>query len=413
MRMIPRTLALVAFACAFAAGTGAAAQSVADKEKPAGPAAEARGESGKTIAPSVAIEIVSLNAARGRARLCIRTVDRGGGMGKVALLVDGEEVASAPSGAPIAETGEECPPGATFDLDVIPGLTRLEATAFAGDNVTRSAPVRDSIRIRTPTDTTTLHILTIGINEYGRNGPGRLAYARDDARAFADSLRRQSQRLFARVRVDSLYDGAATKDSILSRILQLSDSVRPTDTFVFFFAGHGTVADVKGVDMFFLLPVDVTGELTGPRLFLGNGLRAGELHESINLIRASSKLLVFDACNTAALGQYFAEKENLPTLNSLRPTENVGILAAAGPSSPAKESATLRQGFFTAALLYNRPKPGERPRIQDVGLFITQTTNAWNQLSKENPAMESQVPWMRAPVAGDFQLVVKSLVPQG
>ena len=411
--MTPRALALAALSCALAAGTEAAAQSVTNKDKPAGPAAEARAEPKKTIGPAVRIEIVSLNAARGRAKVCVRTEDRGGGMGKVALLVDGEQAASSPPETAIAETGEECPSAATFDIDVIPGLTQLEATAFADDNVTRSAPVRDSIRIRTSTDTTTLHILTVGINEYGRNGPGRLAYARDDARAFADSLQRQSRRLFARVRVHSLYDGAATKDSILSKILQLADSVRPTDTFIFFYAGHGTVAEVKGVNMFLLLPVDVTGELTGPRLFLGNGLRAGELHESINLIRASSKLLVFDACNTAALGQYFAEKENLPTLNSLRPTDNVGILAAAGPSSPAKESATLRQGFFTAALLYNRPKPGERPRIQDVAQFITQTMNAWNQLSKTNPAMENQLPWMRAPVAGDFQLIVKPLVPQG
>lgn len=401
----------MALSCALAADEVAA--QATDKDKPVGPATEARAEPGKAIAPSVSIEIVKLDGNAGKAEVCIRTVDRGGGMGKVVLFVDGQEVPSAPPTTVVVETGNECPPVATFNFDVIPGLTVLEATGFAGDNVTRSLPVRDSLRIRTPTDTTTLHILTIGIEEYRRGGPERLSYALRDARAFADSLQRQSKRLFRRVRVDSLYNSAATKDSILSKILQLADSVRPEDTFVFFYAGHGTVAEVKGINMFFLLPVDVTGELTGPRLFLGNGLRAGELHESINLISASSKLLVFDACNTAALGQFFAEKQNLPTLNSLRPTENVGILAAAGPSSPAKESSALGHGFFTAALIYNRPKPGERPRIHNVRQFVTQTFNAWDQLKKEHPAMASQAPWMREPQQGDFQLVVKHLVPQG
>lgn len=411
--MTLRTFALAAAACAFAAVSEATAQAATEKDKPATPPAQARAEPGKAISPAVRIEIISLDSVAGRAEVCIRTEDRGGGVGKVTLRVDEFEVPAQPPTTAVAETGDECAPTATFNVDVIPGLTKLEATAFASDNVTRSAPVRDTIRIRTETDTTTLHILTIGIEEYRRGGPERLNYARDDARAFADSLKRQSERLFRRVRVDSLYDAAATKDSILSRILQLADSVRPTDTFVFFYAGHGTVAEVKGVDMFFLLPVDVTGELTGPRLFLGNGLRAGELHESINLIRASSKLLVFDACNTAALGQYFALKENLPTLNSLRPAQNVGILAAAGPSDVAKESSVLGQGFFTAALLYNRPKPGERPRIQNVDLFITQTHNAWDQLKKQHPAMRSQAPWMRPPNEGDFPFIAKPLVPQG
>lgn len=410
--MTPRALALAALLCTWLLPTQTAAQSVSGDAKDSGAAPEAKADPGKAAASAASMEIVRINPTR--VRVCVRTEDRGGGVGKVALTANGYAVEPAPADAVVAETGAECPPASTFEFELLPGKNPLEASVFARDGVTKSVPVRDTVRRRTPTDTTTLWILTVGINEYRAGGPARLAYASNDARAFADSLSKQSERLFARIHIDSLYDSVATKDSILSTILQLADSVRSTDTFVFFYAGHGTVATVKGVDMFFLLPVDVTGELSGPRLFLGNGIRASELHESIGLLSASaSKLMIFDACNTGALADYFNERDNQIVLHSLRPSTDVGILAATTNSQVANASAKEAHGLFTSALLYNRPEPGDRPRTHTVQQFITQTANAWNLLRQKHPGVtDEQNPVMRPPNAGDFTLLVKPAVPQ-
>ncbi len=405
MRSIPRTLALVAIWCAAIAGD-AIAQDATDKDKIPAPGTAAK--PGKASAPGVRILFVETRkTTRGEtAEVCVAAEDRGGGIGKVELAVDGAKL-PARTRTVVEETGAECPANSwVFETDLIPGPNNFEAIAYTAGG-TPSEPARETVQGTSPLAGSTLHILTIGINTYRNNAPA-LTFARNDARAFADSLRRQASPLFARVRVDSLYDDAATKDAIESKFLMLADSVGENDTFVFFYAGHGALAKrgQSQEDSFFLTSVDVT-DLRDWKLLARQGIHAGELLIWLSGIASSSKLLVLDACNSGSMGTFLAGKDAIGDrlLETLGRNAAAGILAATQPSGAASEPALLGRGLFTAALLQHEASPGDRPAVQKIHDLADAARGALQALSKQYGVVE-QEPWMRTP-ARDFPLIVR------
>lgn len=410
MRITPRALALVALSCAWFAGGRASAQAATDKDKIPAPATEAKAmaEPGKASAPGVRILFVETRkTTRGEtAEICVAAEDRGSGIGKVELVVDGAKL-PARTRTVVEETGAECPANSwVFETDLIPGPNNFEATAYAAGGAA-SEPARETVQGTSPLAGSTLHILTIGINTYRNDAPA-LTFARNDARAFADSLRRQALPLFARVRVDSLYDAAATKDAILNKFLMLADSVGENDTFVFFYAGHGALAKrgQSQEDNFFLTSVDVT-DLRDWKMLAREGIHAGELLVWLSGIASSSKLLVLDACNSGSMGTFLAGKDAIgdKLLETLGRNAAAGILAATQPSGAASEPALLGRGLFTAALLQHEAIPGDRPAVKKIHDLANAARAALQALSKQYGVVE-QEPWMRTP-ARDFPLIVR------
>lgn len=404
--MTPRALASAALISVLLAGQQLAAQEPGEKPKPES-AAPAAGD--KEAAPAVRIVSVDTRSTgRGEtAEVCVSAEDRGGGVAKVELAVDGSKM-SARTRRVVAETGEECPASSwLFDVNLLPGSNNLEATAYAS-NGTASQPARNTVVGTSPLANTTLHILTVGIETYRGDAPA-LTYAEDDARAFADSLSKQAQPLFSRVRVISIFNAAATKDSIAETFLELAsgtDSVGPNDTFVFFFAGHGAVANVGAAQSFFLASAGVTRLGEGKDL-ARNGISASDLLGWLNRISAGSKLLVLDACNSGAMIQYFNGKDGMGStvLDALQKASQTAILAATQPSEPARASGALGHGLFTAALLQNDPEPGERRAVHKINDLVSAAREVLPILSKRY-GVADQEPWMM-PAARDFPLVIR------
>lgn len=406
--MTPRALALAAVACALISGRETNAQAATDKDKTPAAVAEGKERPGKAAAPTVRISSIrTRSTTRGEtAEICVAAEDRGSGVGKIELTVDGVHL-PAISRTTVEETGEECPATSlVFETALIPGPNQFEATAYSSDGVP-SAPAREVVRGTSPLANTTLHILTIGINAYRGEAPA-LSFARNDARAFADSLRRQAAPLFARVRVDSLFDGAATKDAIEAKFLMLADSVGQNDTFVFFYAGHGALAK-RGQsrdENFFLTSSDVT-DLRDWKLLASEGIHAGELIVWLSGIASSSKLLVLDACNSGSMVNALVGKDAIGErlLRTLGQGAEAGILAATQPSGAASEPALLGRGLFTAALLNHETRPGERPAVRKTHDLADAARRALEPLSKQYGVVE-QEPLMRTPPR-DFPLFVR------
>lgn len=398
-RMTFRVITAVTLFSALVSGKEALGQAPTDKGKTDAPAAAPK---------DVAVQIVSIDrrtTPRGEeAEIC---VSANGGVSKVELAVDGVQVQRRPQTAARSETGEECPSNAwVFDVDLIPGTNQLEAVAYTASGAA-SQPDRDSVRGTSPVANTRLHILTVGIDTYGGSVPP-LSYARKDARAFADSLRRQAQPLFASVIVDSLYDAAATPQSIKRKFLDLRDRVDSNDTFVFFYAGHGAVAMD---DRFYLATVGVT-DLRDEKIVAMEGIEDQELMGWLSYIRASSKLLVLDACNSGDLIRSFNGKDRtaLRVLRELGRGQRIGILAATQPSEPARqssarESGALGHGLFTAALLQNERGPGKRRAVHRFRDLDNAAREALQVLSKPYGATD-QEPSTLAPDP-DFPLIVR------
>lgn len=364
---------------------------------------DARGTAGKQGAPVVHM---SIDPRDGKfAEVCVSAEDRGDGVAKVELQVDGTRLSARPAAAVRNETGEECPASASvFDVELIPGVNRLEAIAYSSSGLA-SASVRDSVRGASDRSNTTLHVLTIGIDAYA-NPTMRLSYARNDARAFADSLARQSGALFQRVVIDSLFDEQATDGAIKAKFLEIAERMRENDTFVFFYAGHGSVASFGGTaDVFYLVPVNVRDHTDGKALAM-SGITAATLQQFLAYIPARSKLMVLDACNSGAVVNFFNRGSlGSAVLGTIRSEAQVGILAATQPSQPARESGAAGHGLFTAALLFNEAAPGSRARVQEIGDIAHAAGKAMPRLARQYGAVD-QRPWMQPPPM-DFPLIVR------
>lgn len=367
-----------------------------------GPAA--RGANAKQGAPEVRL---SVDARDGKmAEVCVVAEDRGAGVNKIELLVDGAPVRARNRNAARNETGEECPASATvFDVELLPGINRFEAVAYSATGVASDA-VRDSVRGVSDLANSTLHVLAIGIDAYASETM-RLSYARNDARAFADSLARQSRALYRNVIVDTLFDAAATDGAIKAKFLEMAERMEENDTFVFFYAGHGSVASFAGSEnVFYLVPVNVRDHTDGKALAM-TGLSAATLQQYLAWIPARSKLLVLDACNSGAMVEFFNGKDAMGStvLGTIRSQSQVGILAATQPSQPARESGVSGHGLFTSALLYNDAQPGSRVAVQRIREIAYRAGRALPLLIKQYGALD-QEPWMMPPPR-DFALIVR------
>ena len=132
------------------------------------------------------------------------------------------------------------------------------------------------------------HALVIGINEY-THAP-RLGYARNDAEAFARTLRDRFE--FPESNITLLTDAAATHGGILRVFMKYAQDsiVAGDDRIVVFFAGHGHTVPGRRGETGFLVPVD------GNPADLSTLIRWDDLTRNADLIPAKHMLFVMDAC---------------------------------------------------------------------------------------------------------------------
>ncbi|HUR92434.1 MAG TPA: caspase family protein [Gemmatimonadaceae bacterium] len=359
--MTPRAFALTALfgLSPFVSGGVMHAQVQQGPAKPK-PGAAAPSDNKATTAQTIRIHRSKATADGKVGEVCVVVEGRGDGVPKVKLHMDSIEVEARSTPAPGAAEGAGCPTQWDYVVPLVPGVQYVVATLY-GEGDVAVAVARDSLigKADSAAMTATLHILAVGINRYPA-GVDSLSYARTDARAFADSLRRQSAPLFGTVRVDSLYDGDATRDSIITTLMDISDRVKPNDTFVFFFAGHGAMENGH----LFLAGAEVNS-LTNVRTLNLKGIRDDDLLNRMADIKGST-LMVLDACRSGQMITAFRNKESraraVYRLQDESPP-NLAILAATDSSGLAEENSQLRHGLFTAALLRGR-KRGEPREIR-------------------------------------------------
>ena len=98
-----------------------------------------------------------------------------------------------------------------------------------------------------------LYAVVVGVSDYTK-ARLKLKYAAQDAKDFADALKRQEGGIYGKVDVRLMTDASATRDDIVEALEWLEGEVTARDVGMVFMAGHG-VTDNK--QRFYYLPVDV------------------------------------------------------------------------------------------------------------------------------------------------------------
>jgi WD40 repeat protein/uncharacterized caspase-like protein len=260
-------------------------------------------------------------------------------------------------------------------IPVVAGENRLTAYAFNRDNVKS----RDATLHITGADALrragTAYVLAVGINLY-ENPQFNLKYAVDDARGFAEEVRRQQQKLsrYQDIEIIPLSDREATKANILAALKRLAGNLeelplnapaalqrikpaQPEDTIVIFYAGHGTAQGQR----FYLIPHDLGYQgnradldALGLETILQRSISDEELERAVEDLDASNLILVIDACNSGQALE--AEEKRRGPMNSkglaqLAYEKGMYILTAAQGYQAALESSQLGHGYLTYALV--------------------------------------------------------------
>ena len=259
--------------------------------------------------------------------------------------------------------------GTTIPASSIPKLRRPDALPLVLQELETAralgiadvAAARHNVQVATGTANppgTRLHLLTIGINDYGADAKRlRLDFASKDASDVLsalvntqDSKFNKLGRLYAEVMPTYLHDEEATKEEVYETLDSMQRNMaRSTgeDLAVVMFSGHGAMLGGQ----FYLLPYGVNAT-TSSRLE-ATAIPATEFRGKLAELATHGRVLVLlDACHSGAVtGDGEQLTPNADRLRSSLVASNVTVLASSKGNEISRADPQWNNGVFAKALL--------------------------------------------------------------
>jgi WD40 repeat protein len=234
----------------------------------------------------------------------------------------------------------------TFEVTLVEGVNKLEIISASADGSWESEPASLTVLFEASVKKPALHVVAVGINQYG--GGLKLNYAAKDAKALAELFEVRGQQLFSDVHVRVLSDAKASYKSILEALAGIKAA--PQDVFVLFLAGHGVTIGQR----YYFLPSDFRDDPGTPLDddVRKSGVPNDELIDRVNKVAALKRIVIYDTCQSgAALG--IPGARGVGTAKAMEAFSRAGswLIAASAGNENAHELAELEHGILTYALL--------------------------------------------------------------
>jgi WD40 repeat protein len=312
------------------------------------------------LAPEVRATPVAPTATK----LALTLTNRGGGIGRVRVLVNGKEIAADARGP----KPDLAAPSAFLAVDlagapVIAGKPNtIEVIAWNADGTLSSRGVKV---LWTPEGTARevkpeLYAVVVGVSDYASDTLD-LRFAAKDAADFATALDAGAKTLFGadRVHISLLTTApgavAPTKENI-ARAFEAARAARPEDIFVVYLAGHGTA--IAGSDTYCYLTRDAKGfsELADPAIRSLTAVTDSELVEWIKKVPALKQVMVLDTCAAGAASAKLTEQRDVTgdqvrAIDRLKDRTGFFVLMGSAADAVSYEATQFGQGLLTYSLL--------------------------------------------------------------
>ncbi|MGZ4808279.1 MAG: caspase family protein [Thermoanaerobaculia bacterium] len=205
------------------------------------------------------------------------------------------------------------------------------------------------------------YAILIGLNHYLAPRVAELKYATDDARELKKVLDQQGYD-----QAIVLLDSDAERNKIVAHLSRMAVIVRPQDTFLLYFAGHGLRSRIGKTPTYWL-----TYDANVEQLEVA-GIRLSHLLDYVADIKATKKIVILDHCFSGDLvmnAQALADVSRAPdsnaatiepvarpgipndVFNATAPIAGSGTLVIAAARGFAYELASTGHGVLTTALL--------------------------------------------------------------
>ena len=302
--------------------------------------------------------------------LRIILTDRGGGIGKVKILINGKEFTGD------ARDGSDFTPDEkTINLKVdiskspylIPGTNNtIEVFAYNSEGYLSSRNVKVEYKTEgnEKNEMPDFYGIIIGISNYDGDNL-KLRYASKDAEDFYNALRIGAGRLFtdSKTHITTLSSSNSdeatlpTKKNILNAFESLKN-IKQNDILVVYIAGHGVNlgSGTDNEDFYYLTKEARTGNLEDPEIRKMTSVSSKELTEMILKVPALKQILILDVCGSGKVVEKMIEKRDIPSsqvraFERMKDRAGLNILTGCAADAVSYEASRFAQGLLTYSLL--------------------------------------------------------------
>lgn len=296
-------------------------------------------------------------------QLVLNLKNRGGGIGRVQVFVNGKELAGDARGPKLDASA----PTATLTVDLAaatinPGEAndiRVVTWNQAGYLSSRGVSVNWHPQGQRDAAPPELYAVVVGISQYSAKELN-LRFASKDAADMAAAIQLAAKRLFGagHVHITLLTSpndsGAqlATKANI-RKAFQDARTAKPNDIFLVYLAGHGVALQ----DTYAYPAADArTLNLSDPQIREQTAITSEELAEWMNKVPALHDVTIIDTCAAGAAAATLVEKRAPPgdqvrAIERLKDRTGVFVLMGSAADAVSYEASQYGQGLLTYALL--------------------------------------------------------------
>jgi len=305
------------------------------------------------------------------ANLKIDLENKGGGIGRVLVFVNGKEIASDARGPEINENAEQA--NITVSLEAHPYLVAgeeniVEVKAYNAEGylLSRGVSVYYKPEGESPVLQPELYVLCCGVSDYTGDQID-LRYAAKDAEDMAAALQIGGDKLFGAEKthvylLSTSFDDESKqpeKKIIQQAIEEIATKARSTDVLVVYLSGHGINWGGQDGDFYYLAKDAYSAQIDAfndPEIRAKVTLSSQELTELIKQVPALKQVLIIDACASGKAVENLMAKRDISssTLRALdRMKDRMGMYIITGCTSDAVsyEASKFGQGILTYSLL--------------------------------------------------------------
>ncbi|NVN99080.1 MAG: caspase family protein, partial [Geobacteraceae bacterium] len=298
----------------------------------------------------------------------ISLTNRGGGIGKVRVLINGKEISSDARGAKPDPNAR----AANIQLEIPEALlianeeNSIQVLAWNKEDYlsSRGELVKFALPTTKKAEPPTLHAIVIGTSRYA-DSKLNLTYSGKDATDIATAISISAKRLFGsdKVKLKLLTDDTTRLDAILptrDNIVQsFADATKAasSDILVIYMAGHGVMAgNGEDEDYYYLTQEARSSDLSDPAIRKQYGIASAELTEWIKKIPALKQVMILDTCAAGGAAAKLVDKREFSfdqtrSLERLKDRTGFHILMGAAANKQSLEASRFGQGLLTYALL--------------------------------------------------------------
>lgn len=358
------------------------------------------------LPPKVRILSKTMATDKPEAAIQAEICDTGGGIGDITLYLNNMPIEVESGGRSLQampkQHKEQCHRfERTLTLDN--GDNTISIMAYNRENSIESE--RPSVTIRHTSAyiaKPNLHIITIAIDSY-RDGDLQLKYSKADARAVADTLQNKGKELFGSITRHTVFDSEVTKERLETVFSSIGKTIKRTDMFVMFLAGHGITYSKDG--SFYFLPVNF--RYSHDEDIPKQGISMNDLKRYLAKIQASKSLLLLDTCNSGSFAEAIASRGLLEKTAINKLTRAVGrhTIVASSRSQVALEGFQGHGAFSWVLLDGLRGKAANPQGTVTVNSLVSYVETTLPELTYKKWGYE-QIP-QKSLIGEDFTIVVK------